>query len=442
MDANWDLSGEVQLLQLGENRSFVSSAMFVSDDGMILFGDDALRFHAELGKSSQRDIIDSPKPYLTFKGNADTLRNRYLDKATDPLGRLSVRDALVLYLAFQNALCDARTDGRTRTMRRRFTHPFWSADVRQGKIELMERLLAESLLVARNCPSLASGSVSRSVARRALDAARASSRTDLPYELVGSPVREATAAGSGAFLDSEPGKAANVVVLDFGAGTIDIAAFRHRKHARTGDISISEYPGSASAITRAGNDLDNCLNRLVLKRMAQLVPSDTSDYKALSYSTVEIRRDRKEQLFREGELSVSLGDGRVVNVTLEEFMAGEGVRELVESIKGELGKAVSACGHNGGIQDRSIRLVLTGGGANLPFLRELGPIDADVGRVRLEPDTAMPDALRRFPNVAPVYSQMAVAIGGAMPDLPQTMTQSRTAHVPSGDRVPVLGGSY
>jgi hypothetical protein len=115
------------------------------------------------------------------------------------------------------------------------------------------------------------------------------------------------------------------------------------------------------------------------------------------------------------------------------------VEKIYGSIKDMVSKAAFA------IRERNARvyLVPTGGGASLSLIKELVSeplVDGDQ-RVKLELRDAMPEQLKEaYPEIEPYYPQLAVAIGGAHPALPE---QKPTIEHFDGDPGPkVLGPIY
>ena len=91
---------------------------------------------------------------------------------------------------------------------------------------------------------------------------------------------------------------------------------------------------------------------------------------------------------------------------------------LFDKIKGSVTEAAFLVAGS----DNVVHLVPTGGGARLPFLTDLagGTVQKDGRSLQLNLRDAMPEALKEpYPDLVPVYPQLAVAVGGAVPFLPE-----------------------
>ena len=131
-------------------------------------------------------------------------------------------------------------------------------------------------------------------------------------------------------------------------------------------------------------------------------------------------RRNKEILFLEGRLTVQVGDD-LLDVTAQEFLADKHVigfaTRLRDKFHETLKVAVSCAGSYSprGFQ-APVEILLTGGGHVLPMVRALVETPSISWLYR----EAAPDLAERPEDIAfhSVRRQLAVAIGGAVRDLP------------------------
>lgn len=174
---------------------------------------------------------------------------------------------------------------------------------------------------------------------------------------------------------------------------------------------------------------DELLGRLLLAVANQ----DVSQEAILSVAGHALRRqlrNYKEQLFRTGKVSVELTTDQLVEVDLVEFLAYGPVVQFNKLITEMVTRsAVALAGDLG-----RVKLVATGGGAALPIVRQLGEGGVQHGnkQVFFAVVNAMSEGLREtHPDLIDPYPQIAVALGGSLPDLPE-----QRSSIPSGISVP------
>jgi hypothetical protein len=134
------------------------------------------------------------------------------------------------------------------------------------------------------------------------------------------------------------------------------------------------------------------------------------------FSTPARARLNKEMLFTDGELTAELGDD-LFEIKLEEFLADQHVaafsRRLRERFHRTLSTAVTCAKSYPQLtgQRTPVEIMLTGGGHSLPMVRALCETPSTVPAPDLaeRPQDLDFDAVRR---------QLAVAVGGAVRDLP------------------------
>ena len=367
---------------------------------------------------------------MTLDKEVSNLDERTLRSRQDPTESLTQRDALVLYLAHLNRLADLALQrvGVVEDVRRRYTHPAWNDDTAEANSSAMKRLMAESIALARHCALDFQNSMLMVTARQVLQHVRTLDDSDLPYNLILDSVREATAAGAGALMESQVGRRRPYVILDIGAGTTDVAGCLCVNSANKDSVIVAEVITAGKAIRRGGNNIDDIL-------LAELLRRSSCEFGSIEYDRVSrgLRRDirgYKERLFNNGSIVVVLNTDERIEIELTEFLAIEPMVRLFNDIaKIVVDAAFAVVGGDG-----PVRLVATGGGANLPIVETLleQTIQKDGKRMKLEKQAAMPQDLQQiYPTLIDNYAQLAVAIGGSHPHLP-----TQIPSVAEGIRVP------
>ena len=403
----------------GTTRYTLPSELFIHDDH-VYFGM-AARRKFEIVEAVQDRLIDSPKQYMTLGTEVADLHQKPLRTEQDPSQLLSQRDALVLYLTHLNRLAEISLigGGLTRDVRRRYAHPAWDNATAEANSRAMARIMAESIVLAKHFPHEFEESMSLVMARDIARKVQAADDEDLPFELLIDPVREATAAGAGALMATREGKRQPYVILDIGAGTTDVAGCLCVNNPDGQYVKVAEVTGARKAIRRAGNNIDNILLSEILTRSS--LANGTTEYYQVSRALRRLIRDYKERLFDEGVLVAPLNSDENVEIELEEFLQIEPVTNLFQEIKTiVIDAAFVVVGDDG-----PVHLVATGGGAKLPVVQDLvsDPITKNGRQLRLRLRDAMPDDLREaYPRLVNIYPQLAVAIGGSHPELPEQMT--------------------
>jgi hypothetical protein len=183
---------------------------------------------------------------------------------------------------------------------------------------------------------------------------------------------------------------------------------------------VGEIAGSSYVLSEAGDHIDMLLTRHIMDRAGidPYAPAGEGPARRLRSR----QRSNKELLFAEGVLDVQIGDD-VQTVTLEAFLADPRVQSFVERLRtgfhGALAAAVECARqhpqpHNG--SPTPVEILLTGGGHALPMVRLLAS-DPSVEWNYLDAAPELPRDMSEDMKV--VRRQLAVAIGGAVKDLPR-----------------------
>ena len=234
-------------------------------------------------------------------------------------------------------------------------------------------------------------------------------------------VLEATAVAAGSI--RETGRRV-VAVADIGGGTSDFGAFMT---GLPGYDVLGEIGGSSQVLREAGDHLDMLLTRHILDK-AGIDPNDPAGSGAARQLRAR-QRATKEALFADGDVTVDVGDD-TRTVTLDEFLADPRVKGFVQELRSAFREALTAaveCARqypqpNGGYRT-PVEILLTGGGHALPMVRDLAakpPVDWTYSNAAPElPNGPIPDDFQA------VRRQLAVAIGGAVRDLPRETARVR-----------------
>lgn len=309
----------------------------------------------------------------------------------------------------------ARLNGIPQSISMRYTHPAWKKDIAEQNTVAMRRIVAEAVALARSYPSDFETQMDVRRASRLIFAAREAADDALPLELLNEPVAEATAAGAGALMEARPTGRQHFVILDIGAGTTDVAGCICVK-GKGQQAKVWEIQSARSAKNLAGNAIDNALQKFILERSS--LAKGSTEYSQAERALRRTIRAEKETLFSEGEVLVELVTDELVDVSLADFRRDPMVAKIFNVIKEMVADAAFAIRES----NAKIYLVPTGGGANLPLIQELvsEPLVNGDQRVKLELSNAMPEQLREvYPEIEAYYPQLAVAIGGAHPALPE-----------------------
>jgi hypothetical protein len=395
------------------------------DGDTILFGVYARRRWYEIQAPRER-LIDSIKQFITLNKEVAALNQRSMPTSQDPGQHFSQRDILVLYLAHLTALTEKAIleKGLGTNIKRRFTHPAWKDGVKEQNEREMRRLMAEAVVLARSAATEFASKMPLASARQFLDQLMSLEEDKLPFVLIGDPVREATAAGAGALLATREGKRESYLVLDIGAGTTDVAGFYCVNNPLNERMRVFENSSAADARNVAGNTLDDALQRFVLDLSG--LSQDSAEARLAGHALRRQIRSYKEQLFRSERVIVDLNTDQTIEVALTKFLAYPPVIQFTRMITEMVaGAAIALAG------DLSrVKLVATGGGARLPIVQELAEKGVRHGdkHVSFELIDAIADGIRQtHPDLIDPYPQIAVALGGSLPHLPEQRKSVLTA---------------
>lgn len=414
--------GLVRPLMLGgegaaRNAFLLESAVFV-DDERILLGPAAVARAAE-NPAAKRDALRSFKTLLSVS-DLDRALNTGLPISIDPHRQFSMGDLILLYLGYLTAsidravAADPMLSGVTH-FERRYAAPAWRSGDSAGLHSIVTRLFgqAETLRDILSDVLLSPSGILLGDARKALDRAYASKHlADMGL------IYEATAAGAYSSIGLD-GDAPALLIVDMGAGTTDIAVL-----ARAG-ARVEELSEARVTIKQAGDYIDRVLANLILARNPRVKTAAAQG--ALWREAIAGMRDFKESLFAEGRAGLR-HDGRLTVITLRELERAKDFRVFRETLENAYQHGVEVARSYAALHGRQeVQTIAVGGGAAAPFIQALirQKPRRKPGKLQITPRPPTPSwvhAKEFRGNLAPVFPQLSIAIGGAL--APQEMLAS------------------
>ena len=431
------------------------STVFISDEGLVYFGHEALT-HSQDVAESQRSRFDSLKGVLSLRSRGDLDSEVcVLRPDVNPTSIRLTEGALIrFFLAYLTDLAlrqlAAFTVGNEETIgryvKRRFAHPCWAeAGQKQWAEPLMRKLLAEAQVLADTFSGRWEGGIDiREVAAAVEQVRRLPSRPD--YIIEGG-VPEPVAVAASALADGST-KRDPFMVVDVGAGTTDFGIFVIREDEDTELHKVFQLPNSIAMIKQAGDKVDNLLLFHIVEH-EKIDRDDAQGRLVIAQLRREIR-GFKERLFVDGILEYVLEDSTTGIIDRSEFLASPSMKGFTETVLKGFKDALECLDDSwlAWIAKTGLKVVLTGGGASLPMMKALGSgmIVVRGHKIVREAVDPTPTWLKEtVPDLVPVYPQMAVAVGGAALELPEVVFgpevfgggNGRTAYV--ADRMQVAG---
>ncbi len=414
--------GDVRPLTLAReeeaNPFLLESAVFV-DEERVLFGRAALA-RADALAHKKRQALRSFKTLLSVS-DLDRALNTGAPASIDPNRTFAMRDLVVLYLAYLLAATDraVRADpalSAAGVIERRYAAPAWRSGDSGGLHTAVVRLFgeAEALRAQIGDKILAPQGVTLKAVGDALPASFSHPRT-VQMGLV----FEATAAAAYTSIGLEE-SASHMVVVDMGAGTTDIAAI-----ARAG-ARMEELPEARVTLKQAGDFIDRIVANIVLdtNRWAGSPEQQAILWRLL----MRHMRDIKDSLYVDGKAMLR-HENRTVSISMRDVEKDRDFRQFVKNLQRAYDASMAAVRDSAiARKRRGIQTIAVGGGANAPFIRALlkrKPSRSNKLVIEARPATpewAFAPAFRG--NLAPVFPQLSIAIGGAL--APDTMLAARS----------------
>jgi len=391
----------------GGNAFLLESAVFVDDD-RVLFGRAALA-RADQLTAKKRMALRSFKTLLSAS-DLDRALNTGAPLSIDPHRVFPMRDLIVLYLAYLLAsverAIDLDPDLRTASFDWRYAAPAWRSGDSAGLHNIVVRLFgeAEAFRISVGDQLLSPDGVAFEAVNDALPRALESPR---PKDM--GLIFEATAAAAYTSIGLED-SASHLIVVDVGAGTTDIAAMA-RASGR-----VQELPEARVTLKQAGDFIDRIIANMIIEATKSARTPDQQA--ALWRDLMRSMRDIKESLFLDGRALIR-GDQRTINIAMRDVDRDRDFREFLKALTQAYDHGLAV------VRDfalragqRQVDAVAVGGGASAPFVQALLRTKPPrAGNLRFVARPATPDwahAAAFQGNLAPVFPQLAIAIGGAL----------------------------
>jgi molecular chaperone DnaK (HSP70) len=414
------------------NPLLLDSAVFVDDD-RVLFGRAALTRANELG-DKRRSALKSFKTLLSVS-DLERALNTNAPATIDPHRVFQMRDLVVLYLSYLLAMIDRAMASdpmlaQATLIRRRYAAPAWRGGDSAGMHHVVTRLFgeAEAFRVAAGRRLLSVDGVSiRTVSDLLPKAAARAQELDMGL------IYEATAAAAYTSVGLE-NSGSHLLVVDMGAGTTDIAAL-----ARLGPRTI-ELPEARLTLKQAGDFIDRIIANQVLDaaKWARSIEQKSELWTMLMRQMGDI----KETLFADGKAALR-NQGRSITLSMRDIERDPDFRDFLKNLRESYDHALAVVRDDARARSRSeVHAIAVGGGAAAPFIKELVHRKTGSTRPRVIARPATPewaDAPEFRGNLAPVFPQLAIAIGGAI--APDSMLAARGGVTPpANDRSDIPAG--
>ena len=444
----------------------VASSIFIAENGRIYLGQEAERQHrADMRPGRAR--FDNLKRMLSEAEVGTELSAIPLRSGIDPSGSgLSGGDLLVLYLSWltdlsEEALIDAisATKGTfslkkldPRAVARRFAIPcFESADGKEGRERSTwaRAIMADALLRVQVLVDTLHGKWDRLTTDGLTPLMRqihSLDVTNLSHLMAAdSAVREPIAAGASRFdaaLDRKDEPAQSpirqlLLVVDAGAGTTDFALFQAITSVGDSRPRYGLLRKSVRMCRIAGNEFDGILRPIILDACGVDSQKLSADDLAYAQTDLDSRiRDIKRTLFDQKTMTIDLRPHFSGVVSVASLLADSKMRkdgdELLEIRREILATMFTQEDLDAlrmtGARAFEVHVLLTGGSASVPIIRQLGTGYVEIGgmQFRFAAVEKLPEWINRLPRnvaqrLADVYPQSAVAIGGSVPQMPKEL---------------------
>lgn len=410
----------------GQNAFLLDSAVFVDED-RVLFGRAALN-EAEAQADNKRAALRSFKTLLSVS-DLDRALATNAPATIDPHRVFQMRDLIVLYLAYllasiERAIMTDPMLAQGGTLSRRYAAPAWRAGDSAGMHDVIVRLFGEAeafrAIVGKRIMAPDGLSI-RAISEALPKATEEAEALDMGL------IYEATAGAAYTSVGLE-NSGSHMIVVDMGAGTTDIAAL-----ARLGPRTI-ELPEARVTLKQAGDFIDRVIANRVLDAAKW---AKRQEEKAELWSVLMRQMaDIKEAIMADGRTTLR-NQGRSITLAFKDVEKDQDFREFQKSLREAYDHALAVVRDDARARGRSdVQAIAVGGGAATPFIQELIRRKMESTRPRVIPRPATPDwaHAREFRgNLAPVFPQLAIAIGGAL--APDSMLAARTGFSrPANDR--------
>ena len=440
----------IEVLQLGipgdqqeVDDVMLVSSVYIDNDGMLRFGHAAFEKSLLEGDDGSRQRLDNIKRRLSEDGWEENVGQLY--NPTDI--PVTYGDLVLAYLSYMTwtVNCCLEELGYRKLVRRRFALPCFDGPKRRESIERLGRAVGEAQVLADTFGGALRDGIPLVSFVDAVGELRTESRQ---YGFVDRDVVEPLGV-AGSMISWRRKTDSLVLVVDVGAGTSDLGLFRIHIDPDGQIQDAYQVEGSTRVLTEAGNYLDNVLIEFVLAK-AEVTVEHPMAKEIRGKLNLQIR-EYKETLFSEGSVFVVLtnvGQPFEVTVDLEEFRQLAAVQQFGQSLSGAVVDILESVDDSwvGWIRASPMRrlgIMLTGGGASLPMVKELGrtPLVVHGDAIEVARAPQIPSWLSEGHGIAADdYTRVAVSLGGAR----RQVMDGKGATITAGDVTapPRIGGYY
>ena len=453
------------------NTLVVPSSIYISQSGRIYFGVSAETQHRqEIETGRQR--FDNLKQMLSEANVGHELDDVPLSPEIDPTeSGLSKGDILVLYLAWltdlalnslENTVDGAAISGSLRYVRRRYAIPCFEhaqdetiqRDERaKWARSVMERALLRAQIVADSLTDHWADLTVKKVYPLLTECRNIDTKSCQHLLAENAPIREPVAAGASRFNEMIGGDIDDEVirrkllVVDAGAGTTDFALFQvFQNKDDDAEIRYALISSSVRMCRVAGNDIDSIIGPMALSACnIDLQSRREEESNIINISLNSQIRDIKHDLFEKKEAKIELRPNESGILNINSVLQDEKYKErgktlckvrdeIISSVfSGQL-DALRQLGSN----PYTIYVLLTGGSASLPIIRNLAEDEIVIQGVAFcfSEVKEFPKWIDRLPrdianDIMNCYPQCAVAIGGSAQKPAQEISDLEEMIVPA-----------
>ena len=408
----------------GVQDMLVRTALSISDEGIVHFGDAAM---------------DKPRPFTDIKQTL-TSATRH-SELSEPIPKdfnktnrqVTKLEAITLYFTFLTHIAlkaIGKRGGNGEYVERSVTTPvFHPKKHRWVQAEISQCAVHAQLLADKFGDELLHGPKLKDLMNALRGIER---RKRLPGHLVKDGLQEPIAAIAARMVrythDNNPYWRRVMVVVDVGAGTTDFGAFIATD--RYNDFGVWPIKGTKSSLSCAGNDIDVALIEYAMQESGR-----SNDRKIRAEVERDVKfGDVKERLFnpeREGVDDWLVGRQKM-RIDRDQFMDCDLMQNVVRKIEREFDNVLRTPAVLSWVDmnlRREVDVFFSGGGAYLPFLSRLASnqgrsryLNTDTnGMVEVRPRAAAleptwsnePGLIYTWRRIRRSFPQMAVSLGGA-----------------------------
>lgn len=403
----------------GRSGYTVESSLYLTDE-RIWFGPAAIDACDRDGDFN-RKRFDSPKEYLSLGDHADLFSKAEIE--VDPSQSFANSDLIILYIAYLTALTNQQlsTNDYGHCLKRRFAVPSWQSTQVESVSKVLGQFLIDAQILADSLPVTSwSNGLSIADARKWLDAVNAVDHARKKNaSFIGGHVLEPAAAASG-ITDHFENLRTNALIIDIGAGTSDFGVYHYVLPGDGRPIKIAPFKNGTSALKIAGNRLDDILLQYTRKKMG--IDGDSHQSKMVGRVLSRNKRRYKRELFDTDSVNIEIEDYHNVSISIDEFLKYDLVRDFSLKIKERAESVLLDAGPQNFLQSKFKNFViLTGGGASLPMVRDIFDKPLSVGDTSIKFHLAdvTPSWVNEFgSDVETIVPQLAVSLGGCSQNIP------------------------